>query len=80
MTGLLKIWIYLLKQSGSNRHRTRSRHTNRVLSNRKTIYADAGRYFRDCEGVDIFEMGREASWSPIYCDDVGGRGRGTAHG
>ena len=80
MPGLLKIWIKGLKQSGSNRHRTRSRHTNRVLSNRKTIYTDAGRYFRDCEGVDIFERGREASWSPIYCGHVGDRGRGTAHG
>ena len=66
--------------SGSNKHPAWLKLNNCVLSNRKTIYADAGRYFRDCEGVDIFERGREASWSPIYCDHVGDRGRGVAHG
>ena len=28
-----------------------------MLSNRKTIYTDAGRYFRDCEGVDFLREG-----------------------
>ena len=49
MPGLLKIRIKGLKQSGSNRHRTRSAHTNRVLSNIKTFQA-----------VDIFEIARDA--------------------
>ena len=48
MSGLLKILIKGLKQSGSNRHRTRSAHTNRVLSNIKTFQA-----------VDIFEIARD---------------------
>ena len=39
MPGLLKIWMKGL----SNKHRTWSKHNNRVLSNRKTL--EAGRYF-----------------------------------
>jgi hypothetical protein len=39
MPGLLKIWMKGL----SNTHRTRSKHNNRVLSNRKTL--QAARYF-----------------------------------
>ena len=48
MPGLLKIWIKGLKQSGSNRHRTRSAHTNHVRSNIKTFQV-----------VDIFEIARD---------------------
>ena len=49
MSGLLKIRIKGLKQSGSNRHHTRSAHTNRVLSNIKTF-----------QEVDIFDIARDA--------------------
>jgi hypothetical protein len=41
--GLLKIWMKELKRSGSNKHHTRPKHDNRVISNRKTL--QACRYF-----------------------------------
>ena len=49
MLGLLKILIKGLKQSRTNRHRTRPAHTNCVLSNIKTFQA-----------VVIFEIARDA--------------------
>uniref|UniRef100_M8B1E0 non-specific serine/threonine protein kinase n=1 Tax=Aegilops tauschii TaxID=37682 RepID=M8B1E0_AEGTA len=36
-----------------------------------TDMTHGGRYFGDYEAVDIFESGRQASWSPIYCADGG---------